>query len=100
MPLHLHFADPPKPKPRMAPRPQPQASDLSVALATIEPPKWLGALQNAEPGTAFKTGLMVIGLMPSDLIIMLTVATNLAQHNSSFVSALPFLAATYWLLVR
>jgi hypothetical protein len=62
--------------------------------ATIEPPKWLGALQNAEPGTAFKTGLMVIGLMPSDLIIMLTVATNLAQHNSSFVSALPFLAAT------
>ena len=35
MPLHLHFADPPKPKPRMAPRPQPQASDLRVALATI-----------------------------------------------------------------
>ena len=35
MPLHLHFADPPKPKPRMAPRPHPQASDLSVALATI-----------------------------------------------------------------
>jgi hypothetical protein len=35
MPLHLHFADPPKPKPRMAPTPQPQASDLRVALATV-----------------------------------------------------------------
>jgi hypothetical protein len=65
-----------------------------VRRATIEPPKWLGALQNAEPGTAFKTGLMMIGLMPSDLIIMLTVGTNLSQNNSSFVSALPFLAAT------
>ena len=35
MPLHLHFADPPKAKPRMAPTPQPQASDLRVALGTI-----------------------------------------------------------------
>jgi len=61
---------------------------------TIEPPKWLGALQNAEPGTAFKTGFLMISLMPSDLIIMLTVGTNLAQNNSSFVAALPFIAAT------
>ncbi|HKH33343.1 MAG TPA: hypothetical protein VKA80_04140, partial [Beijerinckiaceae bacterium] len=35
MPLHLHFADPPKPQPRVAPTPQPQASDLRVALATV-----------------------------------------------------------------
>ena len=61
---------------------------------TIEPPKWLGTLQNAEPGTALKTGLLIIGLMPSDLLIMMTVGTNLAQNNSSFVAALPFLAAT------
>jgi len=65
-----------------------------VRRATIEPPKWLGALQNAEPGTAFKTGLMMIGLMPSDLIIMLTVGTNLSQNNSSLFAALPFLAVT------
>jgi threonine/homoserine/homoserine lactone efflux protein len=61
---------------------------------TIEPPKWMGTLQNAEPGTAFKTGFLLISLMPSDLLIMMTVATNLAQNNSSFVAALPFLAAT------
>jgi membrane protein implicated in regulation of membrane protease activity len=32
--------------------------------------------------------------MPSDLLIMMTVAANLAQNNSSFVAGLPFLAAT------
>jgi hypothetical protein len=44
---------------------------------TIEPPSWLGTLQNAKPSTAFKTGLLLISLMPSDLIIMMTVGTNL-----------------------
>ena len=65
-----------------------------VRRETIEPPKWLGTLQNAGPGTAFKTGLLLISLMPSDLIIMMTVGTNLAQNNASFLAALPFLAAT------
>jgi hypothetical protein len=65
-----------------------------VGRETVEPPKWMGTLQNAEPGTAFKTGLLLISLMPSDLIIMMTVGTNLAQHNSSILAALPFLAAT------
>jgi hypothetical protein len=65
-----------------------------VRRETVEPPKWLGTLQNAEPRTALKTGLLLIGLMPSDLMIMLTVATNLAQNNVSLLAALPFLAAT------
>jgi threonine/homoserine/homoserine lactone efflux protein len=65
-----------------------------VRRETVEPPKWLGTLQNAEPATAFKTGLLLIALMPSDLIIMMTVGTNLAQNNASFLAALPFLAAT------
>ena len=65
-----------------------------VGRVTVEPPKWLGTLQNAEPATAFKTGLLLISLMPSDLIIMMTVGTNLAQNNASFLAALPFLAAT------
>jgi hypothetical protein len=65
-----------------------------VRRETIEPPRWLGTLQNAEPRTAFRTGLLLISLMPSDLIIMLTVGTNLAQNNASFFAALPFLALT------
>ena len=60
----------------------------------IEPPKWLGALQQADPKKAFTTGLLVILAMPSDILIMLTVGTNLEQSGSSFVDALPFIAAT------
>ena len=61
---------------------------------TIEPPAWLGRLQQAGPSLAFKTGLLVILLMPSDIIIMLTVGINLEHHGSSVLAALPFIAAT------
>ena len=61
---------------------------------TAEPPGWLGALQSADSKKAFKTGLLVILLMPSDVIIMLTVAVNLVQSGAGFLAALPFIAAT------
>jgi len=61
---------------------------------TAEPPKWLGALQSADSQKALKTGMLVISLMPSDIIIMLTVAVNLVQSKSGFFSALPFIGAT------
>jgi Sap, sulfolipid-1-addressing protein len=65
-----------------------------VKRETVEPPKWLGALQAADAKKALTTGLMVILLMPSDIIIMLTVATNLEQTGSSFAEALPFIGLT------
>jgi hypothetical protein len=61
---------------------------------TAETPKWLGALQSADSKKALKTGLLVIGLMPSDIIIMLTVAVNLVQSGAGFIAALPFIGAT------
>jgi threonine/homoserine/homoserine lactone efflux protein len=75
---------------------------LLVALAvknylgreTAEPPGWLGALQSADAKRAFMTGLLVILLMPSDIIIMFTVGVNLAQNNAGLVAALPFIGAT------
>jgi threonine/homoserine/homoserine lactone efflux protein len=75
---------------------------LLVALAlknylrreTVEPPRWLGTLMSADPKQALKTGLLVILLMPSDIIIMLTVGANLAQNNAGLLAALPFIAAT------
>ncbi len=54
----------------------------------------MGALQTADPGRAFKTGMLLIWLMPSDLVIMLTVGVNLAHNGVSPISALPFVAAT------
>jgi hypothetical protein len=61
---------------------------------TVEPPRWLGTLMGADPRQALKTGLLVILLMPSDIIIMLTVGVNLAQNDLGLVAALPFIAAT------
>ena len=65
-----------------------------VGRETAEPPRWLGALQSADVKRAFMTGLLVILLMPSDILIMLTVGTNLAQNNAGLVAALPFIGAT------
>ncbi len=65
-----------------------------VGRETAEPPRWLGALQSANATRAFMAGLLVILLMPSDIIIMLTVGTNLAQNKAGLVAALPFIGAT------
>jgi hypothetical protein len=65
-----------------------------VRRETVEPPRWLGALQRADWEMALKTGLLVIWLMPGDIIVMLTVATNLIQNDLGLVAALPFIMAT------
>jgi Sap, sulfolipid-1-addressing protein len=65
-----------------------------VKRATIEPPKWLGALMEAEPRKAFLLGLVLLTIFPSDAVILLTVGTNLEQSNSSVVDALPFIGLT------
>jgi len=75
---------------------------LLVALAvknyvrreTVEPPGWLGTLMNADPKKALGIGLLLIFMMPSDVIILLTVGVNLTQNNAGLLSALPFIAAT------
>jgi hypothetical protein len=65
-----------------------------VRRETIEPPRWLGALQNAGPRTAFTTGLLLLSVFPSDFVVLMTVGVNLAQQNASLLGALPFVAAT------
>jgi hypothetical protein len=68
-----------------------------VRRETIEPPRWLGTLQNAKPSTAFKTGLLLLSVFPSDFVILVTVGTNLAQNNASLLAAVPFIAATVFI---
>jgi len=65
-----------------------------VRRETIEPPRWLGTLQNAEPKTAFTTGLLLLSVFPSDFVILLTVGTNLVHNNASLLAAMPFVATT------
>ncbi|MCP9210521.1 GAP family protein [Streptomyces sp. NEAU-Y11] len=65
-----------------------------VKRETVEPPKWLGTLMEAGPGRAFRTGILIILLMPSDIMVMLTVGASLAQHDAGLVAALPFIGLT------
>jgi hypothetical protein len=65
-----------------------------VNRETSEPPRWLGAMQNAKPTTAFLAGLLLLSVFPSDLVILMTVGINLAQNDASLLGAVPFVAAT------
>jgi hypothetical protein len=65
-----------------------------VKRKTIEPPKWLGKLEEADANQAFRTGLLVILFMPADLIVMATVATNIQTNHESLSAAIPFVLAT------
>ena len=61
---------------------------------TAEPPGWLGTMQEAGPGRAFTTGLLLVIVMPTDIMAMLTVGVNLAQTGSPLSAAIPFLLVT------
>ncbi|GAA0551627.1 GAP family protein [Actinomadura livida] len=65
-----------------------------VRRATIEPPHWLGALMEAGPRRALRTGLLVVLFMPSDIVVMLTVGAHMEQHDVGFAGVLPFVGAT------
>jgi hypothetical protein len=68
-----------------------------VGRETSEPPRWLGALQNAKPRTAFMAGLLLLSVFPSDFVILVTVGVNLVQNDASLLAAVPFMAATVFI---
>ena len=68
-----------------------------VGRETSEPPRWLGAMQNANPKTAFMAGLLLLSVFPSDFAVLMTVGINLAQNDASLLSALPFVVATIFI---
>jgi Sap, sulfolipid-1-addressing protein len=68
-----------------------------VGRETSEPPRWLGAMQNAKPKTAFMAGLLLLSVFPSDFVILVTVGVNLAQNDASLLAAVPFMAATVFI---
>jgi hypothetical protein len=65
-----------------------------VGREAAEPPKMLGRLQEADSKLAFRTGLLLVGLFPSDVLVMLTVGVNLEHAGADLVDALPFILAT------
>jgi hypothetical protein len=65
-----------------------------LGRATAKPPKWMAALQTSTPRKSLRTGLIVVAIMPSDLLIMFTVAVGLEQGGKSLLSAIPFVLLT------
>jgi len=59
-----------------------------------DPPAWMGKLQTATPRFSFKLGLMLYGLMPTDIITMVTVGGWLATNNAPLWQAFPFIGVT------
>ena len=54
----------------------------------------MGKLQTATPGFSFRLGLLLFSLMPTDIIIMLSVGGFLALRDAPLWHALPFIGAT------
>lgn len=65
---------------------------------TAEPPKWLGALLTASPAKAFRVGLLLVLLMPSDILVMLTVGISLRSDVDGYWGGLPFFGAVLLLI--
>ena len=65
---------------------------------TSEPPAWMGKLQGATPGFAFKLGIALLGVFPTDIMTSFTVGTHLAHHGDPLSHALPFIGLTLLLL--
>lgn len=63
-----------------------------------EPPKWMGKLQQANPGFSFKLGFLLLGVFPTDIITSVTVGTKLARDGEPLWEAAGFLFVTLLLL--
>jgi threonine/homoserine/homoserine lactone efflux protein len=61
---------------------------------TAKTPEWMGTLQEAEPKFAFRLGLTLILLMPTDIIIMLSAGAYLVLNEFAFTESFLLIGAT------
>ena len=69
-----------------------------VKRAQTHPPKWMGRVQTATPGTAFTMGFLLLGLFPTDILTSVAIGSYLAAHSDDWWQALPFVALTLLIL--
>jgi Sap, sulfolipid-1-addressing protein len=65
---------------------------------TAEVPKWMSALQEAEPRRALTLGFLLILLMPTDIIAVISTVNFLNDRNEDALHAWPLVAATTLLM--
>ena len=69
---------------------------LTRKTATL--PKWMGKLEDASPGFAFKTGFLLFALMPPDILTSIAVGSALAAHGDPLWHGAIFIALAVLLL--
>jgi Sap, sulfolipid-1-addressing protein len=59
---------------------------------TSKPPKWMGKLETAEPKLAFRLGLLLLGIFPTDILTSFAVGGSLARNGEPWWHVLLFVA--------
>jgi Sap, sulfolipid-1-addressing protein len=65
-----------------------------MTRGTAETPKWMSALQEAEPKRAFGLAFLLIFLMPTDIIAVISTVNFLHDNNLNALEGWPLVAAT------
>ena len=65
-----------------------------ITRGTAETPKWMTALQEAEPKRAFGLAFLLIFLMPTDIIAVISTVNFLHDNNLNALEGWPLVAAT------
>jgi Sap, sulfolipid-1-addressing protein len=61
-------------------------------------PKWMSALEEAEPKRAFSLGFLLILLMPTDIVAVISTANWLHDNDKNVLHGWPLVAATTLLM--
>jgi hypothetical protein len=65
---------------------------------TASVPKWMSALQKAEPRRALTLGFLLILLMPTDIVAVISTANWLHDNSKNVLDGWPLVAATTLLM--
>jgi cytochrome c biogenesis protein CcdA len=69
-----------------------------LGRGTASVPKWMSALQEAEPKRAFSLGFLLILLMPTDIVAVISTANWLHDNGNDVWQGWPLIAATTLLM--
>jgi cytochrome c biogenesis protein CcdA len=69
-----------------------------MTRGTAETPKWMTALQEAEPKRAFGLAFLLIFLMPTDIIAVISTVNFLHDNGLNAIEGWPLVAATTLLM--
>jgi threonine/homoserine/homoserine lactone efflux protein len=61
---------------------------------TSKPPKWMGALETAQPKRSFRLGFLLLGVFPTDILTSVAVGGSVARHDDPWWQVLPFVLLT------